>query len=107
MPRGAPTPEPPAGPPAPRHGAHQHPAAAGVRPGGAQAEAVHLLAHLPQAHPVQEVTPSQAEGRPRAPSGLNPRRWTGAENLSWGLSEGDQLRLPSQRPSRLLAVGGA
>lgn len=59
----APDAAPPA--PAPRHRAHQRPAAAGVRPGGAQAEAVAVLAHLQQAHPVQEVS----AGRPAAGQG--------------------------------------
>lgn len=42
-------------PSAPHHRAYQHPAAAGLCPGRTQAEAISLLAHLQQTHPVQKV----------------------------------------------------
>lgn len=64
MPLGPPAPEPAAGPPAPRHRARQPATTAGVRPGGAQEEAVAVLAHLQQAHPLQEVTRGPGRGAP-------------------------------------------
>lgn len=57
----APEPAPPA--PAPRHCAPQRAPAAGLRPGRAQAEAVTLLAHLPQADTLPEVAARLAGGR--------------------------------------------
>lgn len=119
VPRGPPAPGPAPPAPAPRHRAHQPPTAAGVRLGGAQEEAVAVLAHLPQAHPIQEVSagpPSRRGGHNRG-QGLFVSSVPGPRTV-WGTlcrrplsgtvkGEGRGLAFSLRRCSRPLGSGEA
>lgn len=112
MPRGPTTPELAPHAPAPRHGAHQRPSAAGVCPGRTQAEAFAVLAHLQQTHPFQEMKVggrTSACGREEdlfVPFVLSPRTvyWTQRSSLGLNKEEKDldspsvsQMQLPAWR----------